>query len=720
MSDKLNGVFDGGFSGIFYEGKRKATMPNYLEELAEREAGLINPDAVTPIDLDFNINVGLERAAELNNDECRTIQSRKVKAKDFRKEIESSVEDLLSEGQEPQDIERILNRKYPPSQVKNFFEANSSSILTKYSELVPSYIGFVPYKISRQIEDSLQQHKSRLKTENAFKVCSSFCSYLKNLKSFLGKNDVEEKVAFKRDNDQKEMKERQVENNVSRNEKVAKNISLENIHQEFKSYIQSGLSKKEAHSKLVKKFTVSQIENFYSKYASDINKLEKFVNRETFDTDFKKITVESTNKAMDEFESKDSQYKENQMMNFSFRLMTEGKNLKEIKEALKKTFEYKHAKKFIESNSRVLEKHYGQLGYIFIDSNVYDNCDKMRDSYRKISHVGKQLIYSVKENKKCKLCSENKEGTCIKTGLTISQNPLVRSLRAAKQVLVKASSFVSRDYIKQFQSKISDNGNMKLISDFTLGMKKVSRENFDTDFNKISVKSNNKAMDEFESKIPEYQEKQMLNFSFKLMTEGRNLDEIKEALKKTFEYKHAKKFIESNARTLEKHYGQLGYVFIDSNVYDNCNVMKDSYQKISHIGKQLMYSIKANKKCKSCSDNKEGTCNKTGLMISNHPLVRSSRATKRVLAKASSFIPKTYIEQFQSKISEDGNMKLVSNFTLGMKKSLEDDRKNIGKKATKQPMDLSAQMGFEAVESNADLFKKSNKSKIIDEILRNE
>jgi hypothetical protein len=660
MSDKLNGIFDQGFSGIIHEGKRKSTMPNYLEQLAEREATLINPDIVTPIDLDFNFSMGLERAAELNNDECRTVESRKVKAKDFRKEIETAVEGLLSEGQEPQDIEKILNRKFPPPQVKRFFEANSSEILTKYSELVPSFIGYIPYKISREIDVSLQEHKSRLKTESSIKVCSSFFSYLKSVKSSLRKTDVEQKVAFRRDNDKQEMKERLVDNNKSKNDRTTNEASVESMLKEFKISIQSGLSKKEIHQKLAKKHPVKLIEDFYSKYASEINKFEKFVNRENFDTDFKKITVNANDKDVRDFENEITESQKKIMLNYASKSMSQGKSLEETKVALKKVFNLKHANKFIESNKNILEK-------IAKDSSL----TLMLQEFKTFAKAGS----------------------------------------SKKDISLKLAKKYSADLIKNFYSKFA--------SEISKIEKSVGYECFNVDSKKISVNANNKSFEDFESKIPEYQEKQMLNFAFSLMSQGKKLEEIKEAVKKSFNFKNAKKFLETNTKTLEKHYGQLGYVFMDSNVYTNCDEMKKAHHEVCAIGKQLMYSVKANKKCNSCVDNKCGTCSKVGLMISNHPLVRSSRAAKRVLAKASSFVPKSYIDKFSSKITEDGNMKLISEFSLGINAALDNERKNIGKKASRVDGSADFRKGFEVVENvDVDFFSKSNKSSIIDNVLK--
>jgi hypothetical protein len=150
MSDKLNGIFDSGFSGIIHEGKRRSTMPNFLEQLAEKEAQIFEGE-VTPINLDFEANIGsmLTRASDLSNSDSRIVESRKVESKDYKGDIDSMVQSLLSEGQEPVDIEKTLNRKFPSDQIKRYFEANARSILKKYAELGIAYINTHSYKIAK-------------------------------------------------------------------------------------------------------------------------------------------------------------------------------------------------------------------------------------------------------------------------------------------------------------------------------------------------------------------------------------------------------------------------------------------------------------------------------------------------------------------------------------------------------------------------------------------
>ena len=67
MSDKLNNIFDQGFSGILDESTRKdQKLPEYLDKLAETEKNT-KEEEVKTADLTFEKDVGLTRAVELNN-----------------------------------------------------------------------------------------------------------------------------------------------------------------------------------------------------------------------------------------------------------------------------------------------------------------------------------------------------------------------------------------------------------------------------------------------------------------------------------------------------------------------------------------------------------------------------------------------------------------------------------------------------------------------------
>jgi hypothetical protein len=148
--------------------------------------------------------------------------------------------------------------------------------------------------------------------------------------------------------------------------------------------------------------------------------------------------------------------------------------------------------------------------------------------------------------------------------------------------------------------------------------------------------------------------------------------------------------------------------------------MQDVFLKMQHTGSKLIFSLKSNSKCKNCTLNKKGECQKVNLLISNNPIVRSSRAAKRIFNKALSFLPENYVESFIDKIKKyDSNRELIAKFALGMNNALNEEKKNIGKKASKDRSETTQiQEDFLVVNSfNVDLFKNENTSKLIDSIM---
>jgi len=467
MSDKLNGMFDNGINPIFED--NHVPMPDYLDKLAEGEDALMEKiDEVTDVpDLEFTANVGLTRASELTKgNNSRDVENKKISVKDYFKEIEKAVTELLARGSNPRQIEKELSRKFPKKQVKRYFESHVESILTKYSKLARNFL-----ENKTALEKVFEEHKNRMIKTPALEVLASFFSWIKNAKNSQGKIDIEGKVAFKRDIDEKNDSVRDIDNNKDKNKKYATIKLLNSIWVDFKQAYTTKPFVKEAHKILISKYNPNDIENFYIKFANDIKKFVSSTNKEAVDF----LSIENKDRGTVEIENRKNAYNEKKMFNMAFNLMTQGKTLSEIEKKIKKSFDYQNAVRFLESNKKKLKRHYGQLGYIYIDSNIYDNCDKMAEEFGKINHYGGQLIHAVKSNKICKSCISNKEGTCQKTNLMISNHPLVRSPRAAKRVMDNAKKFVPKAYVEENLKKIDAEDNVEIISNFALGLKNAAK-----------------------------------------------------------------------------------------------------------------------------------------------------------------------------------------------------------------------------------------------------
>jgi hypothetical protein len=538
-SDNLHQTYAHTLSGILDEGKRK-TMPAFMEKLAEEEAAILdeNEPGIDLINVEFD-DEPLTRGNDVTNDDSRRIEGFEI-AKPSEEKMQKETEVLLAEGHDLPDIAQELKRKFPEKAVEKFVETHQKELLQKYGQLGFIYLDKRLYDSCEDMKEHLARLPSRnlltklkesenakvkcrdctkyksgyclltnlkvsntpeittdreaksvinkfasvdisirdefierLAVENPAKVISEFLASIENLRRDSGKKDS----IFKRDNDQKVMKERLIDNNDAKNAAIEEEKLNHTILQDLKSHIEAGHDIKAAHKLLTQTYTPTQLENVYTKYATEIDKFEKFCNRnkeakiERFENEgSKKDVVTAKNKSVKEKEL----FKK--MMNHADLMLSEGTESKDIQASLKKTFGIDETIRFMNEHQQILNKHYGQLGYVYIDSNLYENCDKMAAALAGFKHVGKSLIYNVKACQNCKECPQNAHGQCKKVQLMISNNPLIRSPRAASKMLKRAEGIISREYIEKFSKKISNFGNARIVSEFNLGLKKITED----------------------------------------------------------------------------------------------------------------------------------------------------------------------------------------------------------------------------------------------------
>jgi len=328
-------------------------------------------------------------------------------------------------------------------------------------------------------ETIVKEYVVRLASEDVNRVVADFVSDFDDNIRASSKVDEDNVVSFKRDSDKKQAKERIVRNNIEKNRRVSIERKNGEIFPVFKTHIFNGLDQKQATKRLLDEgFKPTEVENFNIYSAS---KIKDFMNKQShsnFDTDFAKLKNEEVVKDVNNLENK-ANYNESRMTNYAFNLMTNGKTLDEIKQRLKKAFSLDEVRRFVKENKSKLEKNYGQLGYVFIDSNIYANCrtDEMRKAFSNISHVGKRLIHAVKSNKNCKGCIHNKSGSCEKVGLMLSNNPIANSPRAAKKIFKKAMTFLPNKYIEKYESElVYERSNRNIVASFALNIKNMLAE----------------------------------------------------------------------------------------------------------------------------------------------------------------------------------------------------------------------------------------------------
>jgi hypothetical protein len=499
--DKLNGMFDLGFSGILDDSNRK-TMPSYIEKLAEENIDY-EPNEIKVDVIPFDNNLGLTRANELtskasrnvNKDNRFTVEKNIREAEDKKlKEIDKFAENMLIKDFKFDDIQKNLLSKYSKEIINKYFESKIKLILNKFSflgfediiekeanvidqskkenKIKRSFVIDVLKKFSKLeyvSQDIIKQYKDLLNNQRPMKVALNFLFSLNNIKKAYYKNkDDNNKIIFKRDIDNKNINQSNKKDNEKRNSNIKNSNIYVTMLNEFKQLLYSKINKSEISKKLSKNYGIEKFEKFSTIYTNDIDKISKFYERQNFHTDFASLTQEGYELVP---KNKPIEIDSNSMLNYAFNLMTSGDKIEDVKEKLNKKFGKEASKIFLSSYEQKINKNFGQLGYLFIDSNIYKDCDEMQDEFSKMQHIGSKLVFSLKANLKCKSCILNKKGECQKVNLLISNNPISRSARAAKNIINKASSFLPKSYIDEFSKNInSEESNKELISNFTIGM----------------------------------------------------------------------------------------------------------------------------------------------------------------------------------------------------------------------------------------------------------
>jgi len=496
--EMFQGIFDQGFSGLL-EDSSKRTMPDYIEKLADSEIDYEPPKLEVP-NIQFDKGSSLTRANELTSNGSReTFRENRFTAEKSQKIAQDdkiAFIDRTVKSMDDVDFEKIqasLLKSYSRELVNKYLQSKIKLILNKYAFLgfenlkndeadlivqskkeflvKRSTVHDVLDKFSKQeyVSSSVvKQYKELLESKRPLYVVAKFLFSLDDIKRKYFE-EKEARITFQRDSDEKELSLRDIDNNTSRNSTVNRQKVYASMLNDYKQGIYSKLSKNEISKKLAKIYGFEKLQKFLEIHKDDISKSEHFYSRQAFDTDFANSALQGKEV---ELKSKKVALDSKTMLNFAFDLLTKGNELKDVESSLKKKFGIEATTQFLNENDYKLQRHYGQLGYLFIDSNIYANCDEMTEDFSKLHHAGSKLIYSLKSNSKCTGCSCNKQGECTKTSLLISNNPVVRSARAAKRVFENASSFVPQEHIQLFNAQIkAEESNLELISKFALGIK---------------------------------------------------------------------------------------------------------------------------------------------------------------------------------------------------------------------------------------------------------
>jgi len=154
------------------------------------------------------------------------------------------------------------------------------------------------------------------------------------------------------------------------------------------------------------------------------------------------------------------------------KLMMSGLSLEKTASILKKKYDKNELKAFDLSK---LELEYGRLGHIYVDASLVDNCNDLSELLKNASNLSSIAIRDVKKTAKCDDCNFNKSCHCVKLGLNITDNSIIKSAQEAKFVLNKFASlkyinsyFIKSSDITKYYSRLASDNPDKVVSEFLI------------------------------------------------------------------------------------------------------------------------------------------------------------------------------------------------------------------------------------------------------------
>ena len=142
-----------------------------------------------------------------------------------------------------------------------------------------------------------------------------------------------------------------------------------------------------------------------------------------------------------------------EVMHTARQLLMSGVNLEKISSILNRKYSADEMTKFAEAVLPQLEKEYGKLGCIYLDPSLVGSCSDLSEMLKSSHKVSSVALRQVKQTDTCCDCTFNKKSHCIKLGLTISEQPEIKTVGEAKSILNK---FASLRYINSYFIKSAD------------------------------------------------------------------------------------------------------------------------------------------------------------------------------------------------------------------------------------------------------------------------
>jgi len=215
--------------------------------------------------------------------------------------------------------------------------------------------------------------------------------------------------------------------------------------------IKTGAKKEDLKVKLASAFGADRIDYFLAEAAHSINEIAG-IRRSPIEH------ISNTGTKLEQQKSVPTLKFASKMKKTAYLSLTEGQELESVKATLKDKYGSEEFHNFISQYGTELEKVEHKIGRIYVDSNVYSNCDEMLEHSNKVASKGVLLL---KANCKCEDCNYAENHVCKKTSMFIVDNPIHLSAKDAHNIIASIDELkiMSKETLNAYNEQIEKSAN---------------------------------------------------------------------------------------------------------------------------------------------------------------------------------------------------------------------------------------------------------------------
>jgi hypothetical protein len=156
-------------------------------------------------------------------------------------------------------------------------------------------------------------------------------------------------------------------------------------------------------------------------------------------------------------------------------LLMTGLNIEKLSTVLKRKFSKQLVDNFMQIKIASIEEDFGKLGCTYVDASLVNDCNDLAqilDVNNKISSIA---ISNVKKIAKCDDCNCNKKSHCVKLGLDIIDQPVIKTVKEAKSIINKFASlkyvnsyFIKTEELTKYYSRLASENPDKVVKSFLI------------------------------------------------------------------------------------------------------------------------------------------------------------------------------------------------------------------------------------------------------------